>query len=193
MPANAKFQLHVKNTDDTADEFESVDLNREKLVTPGQTITVFLGPLSPGELQVLRRLPSGHRPGRAGSEMTRFIVGLAAALALLAPLREARADYHVVSPYEIDLGELEIEHNGSMPCSIAGPDQTGRPELHAGTRHRPDARGGTARSNSASTSDPGFGQPTLLTQVVTGEHVPVDRAGRVFPRYRLLHRVRPID
>jgi high-affinity iron transporter len=49
VPANAKFQLHVKNTDDTADEFESVDLNREKLVAPGQTITVFLGPLSPGE------------------------------------------------------------------------------------------------------------------------------------------------
>ena len=49
VPANTKFQLHVKNTDDTADEFESVDLNREKLVTPGQSITVFLGPLSPGE------------------------------------------------------------------------------------------------------------------------------------------------
>ncbi len=35
----------MKNTDDTADEFESIDLNREKLVAPGQTITVFLGPL----------------------------------------------------------------------------------------------------------------------------------------------------
>jgi high-affinity iron transporter len=49
VPAGAKFQLHVKNTDDTADEFESVDLNREKLVAPGQTITVFLGPLPAGE------------------------------------------------------------------------------------------------------------------------------------------------
>ena len=49
VPANMKFRLLVKNSDDTADEFESVDLNREKLVTPGQTITVFLGPLSPGE------------------------------------------------------------------------------------------------------------------------------------------------
>jgi high-affinity iron transporter len=48
VPANKKFELHVKNTDNTADEFESNDLNREKLVTPGQTITVFLGPLSPG-------------------------------------------------------------------------------------------------------------------------------------------------
>ncbi len=49
VPANAKFRLLVKNTDDTADEFESTMLNREKLVMPGQTITVFLGPLDPGE------------------------------------------------------------------------------------------------------------------------------------------------
>jgi len=49
VPAHVKFRLQVKNTDDTADEFESTDLNREKLVAPGQTITVFLGPLDPGE------------------------------------------------------------------------------------------------------------------------------------------------
>ena len=48
VPAHVRFQLKVKNTDDTADEFESVDLNREKLVPPGGTITVFLGPLDPG-------------------------------------------------------------------------------------------------------------------------------------------------
>ncbi|MEA2778191.1 MAG: hypothetical protein QOF90_3597, partial [Acetobacteraceae bacterium] len=49
VPAHEKFKLMVKNTDDTADEIESTDLNREKLVAPGQTITVFLGPLDPGE------------------------------------------------------------------------------------------------------------------------------------------------
>jgi high-affinity iron transporter len=49
VPAHVKFRLLVRNTDDSADEFESVDLNREKLVAPGQTITVFLGPLEPGE------------------------------------------------------------------------------------------------------------------------------------------------
>jgi high-affinity iron transporter len=49
VPAHTKFKLLVKNTDDTADEFESTTLNREKLVPPGQTITVFLGPLDPGE------------------------------------------------------------------------------------------------------------------------------------------------
>ena len=49
VPAHVKFRLQVRNTDDTGDEFESTDLNREKLVPPGQTITVFLGPLEPGE------------------------------------------------------------------------------------------------------------------------------------------------
>ena len=49
MPAHQKFKLMVKNADDTADEFESTELNREKLVPPGQTVTVFLGPLDPGE------------------------------------------------------------------------------------------------------------------------------------------------
>ncbi len=52
VPAHQKFKLMVKNTDDTADEFESADLNREKLVAPGQTIAVFLGPLEPGEYRV---------------------------------------------------------------------------------------------------------------------------------------------
>jgi hypothetical protein len=49
VPAHQKFRLRVKNMDATADEFESVVLNREKLVPPGQTVTVFLGPLDPGE------------------------------------------------------------------------------------------------------------------------------------------------
>lgn len=49
VPAHVKIRLRVQNTDDTADEFESVELNREKLVPPNQTITVFLGPLDPGE------------------------------------------------------------------------------------------------------------------------------------------------
>ena len=44
--------------------------------------------------------------------MIRLIVGMTAALALLAP-RVAHADFRVVSPYEIDFGELELEHNGS--------------------------------------------------------------------------------
>ena len=48
MPAGQKFKIEVHNADDTADEFESVDLNREKLVAPGGKVTVFLGPLDAG-------------------------------------------------------------------------------------------------------------------------------------------------
>ncbi len=49
VPARQKFRLLVTNSDATADEFESTELNREKLVPPGQTVTIFLGPLQPGE------------------------------------------------------------------------------------------------------------------------------------------------
>ncbi len=48
VPAGQRVKLEVRNTDDTADEFESTDLNREKLVAPGGSVTVFLGPLDPG-------------------------------------------------------------------------------------------------------------------------------------------------
>lgn len=49
VPANVKFKLMVKNSDPTPEEFESASLNREKLVPAGQTVTIFLGPLAPGE------------------------------------------------------------------------------------------------------------------------------------------------
>ncbi len=49
VPAHVKFRLIIKNNDDTPDEFESTALNREKLVPAGQSVTVFLGPLEPGE------------------------------------------------------------------------------------------------------------------------------------------------
>ncbi len=52
VPTGTKFRLIVKNSDDTAEEFESTELNREKLVPPGQSIVVFLGPLEPGEYKI---------------------------------------------------------------------------------------------------------------------------------------------
>jgi hypothetical protein len=48
VPANAKFKLVVVNEDVTPEEFESHELNREKIVTGKGRITVFLGPLKPG-------------------------------------------------------------------------------------------------------------------------------------------------
>jgi hypothetical protein len=49
VPAGQKFKLIVKNADPTAEEFESFDLHREKVVTAGGEIPVFLGPLDKGE------------------------------------------------------------------------------------------------------------------------------------------------
>ncbi|RIL11484.1 MAG: cupredoxin domain-containing protein [Proteobacteria bacterium] len=49
LPANQKVKLVVHNHDNTPEEFESYDLNREKIVTAGGKITLFVGPLTPGE------------------------------------------------------------------------------------------------------------------------------------------------
>ncbi len=49
VPANTKIKLLVQNQDATPEEFESSDLNREKVVTGNNTITVMLGPLDAGK------------------------------------------------------------------------------------------------------------------------------------------------
>ncbi len=49
VPANTKLKLIVINRDKTAEEFESFELNREKIVAAGKKITIFLPPLKPGE------------------------------------------------------------------------------------------------------------------------------------------------
>lgn len=48
VPANTPFILRVTSHDATPDEFESADLRVEKILMPGQTIIVHLGPLEPG-------------------------------------------------------------------------------------------------------------------------------------------------
>ena len=48
VPANTQFKLLVQNKDPTPEEFESNDFNREKIVMPNSTITVFVGPLKAG-------------------------------------------------------------------------------------------------------------------------------------------------
>jgi hypothetical protein len=109
--------------------------------------------------------------------MTRTAYGLAAALAALAPL-QARADFHVVSPYEIDLGELEIEHNGDAVFD-----------------RRPDQRGATSYTTELGTGltpwwhseiefgfdrAPGDNQSTLLTQAVWENMVQLTEPGEAF-------------
>jgi len=48
VPANTKLKLLVINQDKSPEEFESHELNREKVVVGGGTIQVFVGPLKPG-------------------------------------------------------------------------------------------------------------------------------------------------
>lgn len=48
VPANAKVRLVVKNEDPTAEEFDSHDLKREKVIAGGSEATILIGPLAPG-------------------------------------------------------------------------------------------------------------------------------------------------
>jgi plastocyanin len=48
IPAGQKVKITVKNLDATPAEFESYDLNREKVVSGNSEIVVFVGPLKVG-------------------------------------------------------------------------------------------------------------------------------------------------
>lgn len=49
IPANKKVKLIIDNQDNEAEEFESFDLRREKIVPSNSKIKVKVGPLDPGE------------------------------------------------------------------------------------------------------------------------------------------------
>ena len=48
IPANTKVKLVVHNRDSTPEEFESYELNREKVIMAGRKANIFIGPLAPG-------------------------------------------------------------------------------------------------------------------------------------------------
>jgi len=48
VPAGKKVKLTIENEDATAEEFESYELNREKVVPPKGRVTLYVGPLKPG-------------------------------------------------------------------------------------------------------------------------------------------------
>lgn len=49
VPADQKIRLVIINEDPTAEEFESYELNREKVIPGNSRTVVFIGPLRPGE------------------------------------------------------------------------------------------------------------------------------------------------
>ena len=51
MPAGQQIELHVRNADAAAAEFESETLHREKVVPAGKEVVVFIGPLRAGSYE----------------------------------------------------------------------------------------------------------------------------------------------
>ena len=49
IKAGERLKLKVKNLDKTVEEFESFSLKREKIIPPGATARISIGPLKPGE------------------------------------------------------------------------------------------------------------------------------------------------
>ncbi|MHB1084198.1 MAG: cupredoxin domain-containing protein [Thiobacillus sp.] len=49
VPAGKKVKLVVNNMDSTPEEFESHQLNREKVIAGNAKATIYVGPLSPGK------------------------------------------------------------------------------------------------------------------------------------------------
>jgi hypothetical protein len=49
VPAGKKIKLVVINKDPTPEEFESYELNREKVIMGSSRAVIFIGPLRPGE------------------------------------------------------------------------------------------------------------------------------------------------
>jgi len=49
VPANQKIRLFIINNDPTPEEFESYELNREKVIPGNAKTVIFIGPLAPGE------------------------------------------------------------------------------------------------------------------------------------------------
>jgi hypothetical protein len=48
IPADKKVRLLIENRDESPEEFDSHDLNREKVILGKSTAMVFIGPLKPG-------------------------------------------------------------------------------------------------------------------------------------------------
>ncbi|MGB0938535.1 MAG: cupredoxin domain-containing protein [Colwellia sp.] len=51
VPANEKVKLIIYNKDKVAEEFDSFDLNREKVLFPDKKTTIYIGPLQEGRYE----------------------------------------------------------------------------------------------------------------------------------------------
>jgi hypothetical protein len=53
IPSGQKVKLRVDNQDDTPEEFDSYELNREKVITGHGTAMLYIGPLDAGRYQFM--------------------------------------------------------------------------------------------------------------------------------------------
>ena len=51
IPANKKVKLVIINKDNEPEEFDSFDLNRERVVFANKSATIYIGPLPPGKYE----------------------------------------------------------------------------------------------------------------------------------------------
>ncbi len=49
IPSNTRIKLIIDNQDETPEQFDSFDLNREKVIFPNNKSIIFVGPLATGE------------------------------------------------------------------------------------------------------------------------------------------------
>ena len=108
--------------------------------------------------------------------MSRAALLLGAVLALVS-LR-ARADYHIFSPYEIDLGEIEIEHNGDaqfdrLPANSGAQSYTIEIGTGLTSWWQSEIELGFDR-------DPGFNASTFVQQLVTENTFQLTEPGEYF-------------
>ena len=68
VPAGTKIELSIKNEQKSAAEFESQALRREKVIPPGATATVYVGPLQPGRYEFFDDFQS-EQPRLSGREV----------------------------------------------------------------------------------------------------------------------------
>jgi plastocyanin len=68
VPAGKTIKLTVKNEDPTPEEFESHDLNLEKIVTGGNSIVLEFGPLKAGNYDFVGEFHEKSAKGRIVAE-----------------------------------------------------------------------------------------------------------------------------
>jgi len=64
IPAHKKIKLVIFNLDNSVEEFDSFDLNREKVIFPQQKAIIFIGPLPAGEYEFFGEYNSNSARGK---------------------------------------------------------------------------------------------------------------------------------